>query len=81
MTKQRWWRQAGGLPPRVARRRERALTPLAVWLNRLALLIPVAVVLWGLLGNSWYLAAIVVPATAFSLWAMPEHQRRQVFHS
>jgi hypothetical protein len=49
-----------------------------VWLNRLALLAPIAAVLWGLLGKGWFPAAVLVPVTAFSVWAMPEHQRRQV---
>jgi hypothetical protein len=75
-----WWRRAGGLPPSVERRQRRVLTTVEVWAFRgTSLLGLVVALLWGLIGGDWSLAVVLVPVTAFSMWAMPEHQRRQVF--
>ncbi len=74
-----WWRRLDGLPPSVERRRALPLTGVQVWLARASLLLaPLLTIVMVVAGTPWFIVVPLVPVQLFSLWSMPEHQRRQV---
>lgn len=59
-------------------RRGRPLPAIAVWYNRLALLIPPATLVWGLRGGSLIPFTIMTSVVVSSFLGMSRHHRRQI---